>query len=136
MFQANTDRRQQQRDLTDDLEQERELRRKKDAFLDAASHHINNPLAAVVGFSELLRDRTRDFSAGVRNEIIELLAIQALETSHVVDDLLIAARFDLDERELDSAAVDLRAVVETATHDWASNQRSRLVVSGNAVARA
>lgn len=136
MFQANTDRRQHQRDLADELEREKDLRRKKDAFLDAASHHINNPLAAVVGFSELLRDRTRDFSAGVRNEIIELLAIQALETSHVVDDLLIAARFDLDGMEFDSAAVDLRAVVETATHDWASNQRSRLVVSGNAIARA
>lgn len=136
MFQVNPGRRQQQRDLTAELERERELRRKKDEFLDAASHHINNPLAAVVGFSELLRDRTRDLSAGVRNEIIELLAIQALETSHVVDDLLIAARFDINEMELDSAAVDLRAVVETATHDWASNQRSRLTVSGNAVARA
>ncbi|MGH8873006.1 MAG: EAL domain-containing protein [Acidimicrobiia bacterium] len=132
----NSGRRQQERDLAAELEREKELRRKKDAFLDAASHHINTPLAAVVGFSELLRDRTRDFNAGVRNEIIELLAIQAVETSHVVDDLLIAARFDLDEMELDSAAVDLRAVVETATHDWASNQRSRLTVSGNAVARA
>ena len=136
MFQANSGRKQQERDLAAELERERVLRLKKDAFLDAASHHIKNPLAAVVGFSELLRDRTRDFNAGVRNEIIELLAIQALETSHVVDDLLIAARFDIGEMKLDSAAVDLRAVVETATHDWASNQRSRLTVSGNAVARA
>ena len=136
MFQVNQGRKQQERDLAAELERERVLRLKKDAFLDAASHHIKNPLAAVVGFSELLRDRTRDFNAGVRNEIIELLAIQALETSHVVDDLLIAARFDIGEMKLDSAAVDLRAVVETATHDWASNQRSRLTVSGNAVARA
>jgi EAL domain-containing protein (putative c-di-GMP-specific phosphodiesterase class I) len=136
MFQGNPGRKQQERDLTAELERERELRQQKDAFLEAASHHINNPLAAVVGFSELLRDRSRDFSAGVRNEIIELLAIQASETSHVVNDLLIAARFDLEDMELDSVAVDLRAVVENATHDWASHQRTKLTVSGNAVARA
>ncbi|HEY4607051.1 MAG TPA: HAMP domain-containing sensor histidine kinase, partial [Acidimicrobiia bacterium] len=136
MFEASSGRKQQERDLAAELERERDLRQQKDAFLEAASHHINNPLAAVVGFSELLRDRSRDFSAGVRNEIIELLAIQAGETSHVVNDLLIAARFDLDDMELDSVAVDLRAVVENATHDWASHQRTRLTVSGNAVARA
>jgi EAL domain-containing protein (putative c-di-GMP-specific phosphodiesterase class I) len=136
MFQVNSGRKQQERDLAAELESERELRHQKDAFLEAAAHHINNPLAAVVGFSELLRDRSRDFNAGVRNEIIELLALQANETSHVVNDLLIAARVDLDDMELESAAVDLRAVVENATHDWASHQRTRLTVSGNAVARA
>jgi EAL domain-containing protein (putative c-di-GMP-specific phosphodiesterase class I) len=136
IFQVNSGRKQQERDLAAELERERELRHQKDAFLNAASHHINNPLAAVVGFSELLRDRTRDFSAGVRNEIIELLAIQASETAHVVNDLLIAARFDLVDMELESTAVDLRAVVENATHDWAGHQRARLTVSGNAVALA
>jgi EAL domain-containing protein (putative c-di-GMP-specific phosphodiesterase class I) len=136
IFQANTDRKRQQRDLAAELEREKELRRQKDLFLNAASHHINNPLAALVGFSEILRDRSRDLSAGVRNEIIELLAIQANETAQVVADLLIAARFDLADIEIDSAAVDLRAVVENATQDWASQQRARLTVSGNAVASA
>lgn len=134
LFQVNTGRKQQERDLAAELERERELRHQKDAFLNAASHHINNPLAAVVGFSELLRDRSRDFSAGVRNEIIELLAIQAGETSHVVTDLLLAARFDLADLDFEPAAIDLRAVAENATHNWASNQRSRLTISGNAVA--
>ncbi|MGH8914120.1 MAG: EAL domain-containing protein [Acidimicrobiia bacterium] len=136
MFQVNSGRKTQERDLAAELERERDLRRQKDAFLEAASHHINNPLAAVVGFSELLRDRSRDFNAGVRNEIIELLALQANETAHVVNDLLIAARVDLDDMELESSVVDLRAVVENATHEWASNQRARLTVAGNAVARA
>ena len=136
IFQVNTDRKLQERDLAVELEREKDLRRQKDLFLNAASHHINNPLAAVVGFSEILRDRSRDLSAGVRNEIIELLAIQASETAQVVADLLIAARFDLADIEIESAAVDLRAVVENATHDWASQQRARLTVSGNAVANA
>jgi EAL domain-containing protein (putative c-di-GMP-specific phosphodiesterase class I) len=135
-FQVKPEKRLQERDLAAELEREKELRRQKDIFLNAASHHINNPLAALVGFSEILRDRSRDLSAGVRNEIIELLAIQANETAQVVADLLLAARFDLADMEVETAAVDLRTVVEKATHDWASLHRARLTVSGNAVADA
>jgi EAL domain-containing protein (putative c-di-GMP-specific phosphodiesterase class I)/signal transduction histidine kinase len=120
--------------LRKDLARERELRRKKDAFVAAASHHINTPLSAVVGFAELLRDRTRDFNAGVRVEVTELLALQAQETAIVVDDLLVAAKHDLGEFELDDQTIDIRDLVDAATSDWVATQRMRLTVTGNAVA--
>ena len=119
--------------LRSQLARERELRHKKDAFLAAASHHIRTPLSAVVGFSELLRDRTRDFSAGVRNEVIELLAIEADETANVVDDLLAAARYDLGELELSEVELEVRDILDVATSDWAVRQRMRLTITGNAV---
>jgi EAL domain-containing protein (putative c-di-GMP-specific phosphodiesterase class I)/anti-sigma regulatory factor (Ser/Thr protein kinase) len=105
-------------------------------FLRSAYHHIHDPIEAIVGFSELLRDRNRDFSAGVRNEVIELLAIQAQEASQIADDLLIAATLDHDHLDIDTSGVDLRGVVEQATKGWASHQMLRLTVSGNALARA
>jgi len=119
--------------LRSELAREQELRHKKDAFLAAASHHIRTPLSAVVGFSELLRDRTRDFSAGVRNEVIELLAIEADETANVVDDLLAAARYDLGELELSEVELEVRDILDVATSDWAAKQRMRLTITGNAV---
>lgn len=122
--------------LKGELKREKELRHKKDAFIAAASHHINTPLAAVVGFAELLRDRTRDFSAGVRNEVTELLAMQAQETSHVVDDLLVAARLDLGEMALRYEELELRGVIDEATDGWASMQRARLTISGSGVTSA
>lgn len=122
--------------LKAELTREQRLRRKKDAFLAAASHHINTPLAAVVGFAELLRDRTRDFSAGVRNEVTELLAIQAQETSYVVDDLLAAARHDLEDVELVREEVEIRDLLDEATGDWASTSRLRLTIEGDGVALA
>ena len=127
--------RQPRRDLEAELKKEIELRQSKDDFLAAASLYITTPLSAVLGYAELLGDRSRDFNAGVRNQFIELLAIQARETTHIVDDLLIAARFDLGTTVVAEDEVNLRDVVESATHDWASNQRSRLSVSGNAVAK-
>jgi EAL domain-containing protein (putative c-di-GMP-specific phosphodiesterase class I) len=127
--------RQPKRDLEAELNKEIELRQSKDDFLAAASHYITTPLSAVLGYAELLGDRSRDFNAGVRNQFIELLAIQARETTHIVDDLLIAARFDLGTTVVTDDEVNLRDVVESATQDWASNQRTRLSVSGNAVAK-
>ena len=124
---------QEYRDLATDWE--RELDKEKDAFLSAASYHIGTPLAAVVGLSELLANRTRDFSAGVRNEMIDLLAIQARETEHVVNNVVVAARLDMGELEADAEPVDLRAVVETATQDWTRTQRTRLTVTGDVEAR-
>jgi EAL domain-containing protein (putative c-di-GMP-specific phosphodiesterase class I)/signal transduction histidine kinase len=128
--------RQQRNYLRTELARERELHRKKDAFLAAASHHINTPLAGVVGFAELLRDRTRSFNAGVRNEIIDVLAMQAREAAHVVDDILVAGRSDFGEMIVIEDEVDLRRIVEDAITGEGSALRSRVTISGNAIARA
>ena len=120
----------------DHLEGERDLHRKKEVFLAAASHHINTPLTGVVGLAELLQDRTRDLNAGIRNEIIELLAIQARETAHVVDDILVAARSDLGELIVFEDQVDLRLIIEQAISGLGSALRSRITIRGHAIARA
>lgn len=119
-----------------DADPGRDLRPERDRFIETAYLHINEPLGAIVGLSELLRDRSRQLNAGVRNEIIELLAMHAADASHVVSDLLVVARFDMDDLELEMGPVDLRAVVDNATTGWASRQRSRLSISGDAIARA
>jgi EAL domain-containing protein (putative c-di-GMP-specific phosphodiesterase class I)/signal transduction histidine kinase len=118
------------------LDRESELHRKKEVFLAAASHHINTPLTGVVGLAELLEDRTRDLNGGVRSEIIDLLAIQARETAHVVDDILVAARSDLSELIVIEDQVDLRRVVEQAISGLGSTLRSRVTIRGHAMAHA
>ncbi|HEY4607464.1 MAG TPA: EAL domain-containing protein, partial [Acidimicrobiia bacterium] len=118
------------------LDRESELHRKKEVFLAAASHHINTPLTGVVGLAELLQDRTRDLNGGVRNEIIDLLAIQARETAHVVDDILVAARSDFGELIVIEDQVDLRRIVERAISGLGSALRSRITIRGHAVTNA
>jgi EAL domain-containing protein (putative c-di-GMP-specific phosphodiesterase class I) len=97
---------------------------------------IDNPLDAAVGLAELLRDRTRDFNAGVRNNVIELLALELAVADQVVDDLLLATKADLTELAIGAEHVDLRRVVEDAVGDFVTSDLARLTVSGNAVARA
>jgi len=122
--------------LRTELARERELRRNKDAFVAAASHHVRTPLSAVVGFADLLRDSSRDFSPAVRDEVIELIATEAEETANVVDDLLAAARYEVGDFELGEERLELRDVVDAVTSDWTQTQQTKLTISGNAVVLA
>lgn len=129
-------RRQRAVQLRSELARERELHQKKNSFLAAASHQIKTPLSTVVGYAELLRDSSRDFSAGVRQEMIEIMADQSRETAHVVDDILVAGRSDFGELLLVDEEVDVRALVESAISGLGSGLRSHLVISGNATVQA
>lgn len=126
--------RQKQVILGEELRREKTLRQAKDRFLNGASHHLNTPLTAVLGFSQLLNDGHRRFTASERSELIELLTIQAEEASHVAEDLLIAARSDLAELTLESKPVDLRSSIERAIQGWDGSELARLEIAGNATA--
>ena len=120
--------------LDEELRREKALRHAKDRFLNGASHHLNTPLTAVLGFAQLLSDGHRKFTASERSELIELLAIQAEEASHVAEDFLIAARSDMRELTLNNANVDLRKSVEQAVQGWDGSELARLEITGNAIA--
>jgi len=82
-------------DITDQRDAERQLYgllRSKDEFVATVSHELRNPLTAVVGLAEELRDNEERFSASERRELVALIADQGLEVSKIVDDLLVAAR--------------------------------------------
>lgn len=120
--------------LEDELKRQKILSRERDRFMQAVSHHLNTPLAAVLGFAELLRDRARSFNAGARNEIIEMLAIQAEEMDKVVNDLIVSTRLRLGELTVLRDDVDLRPVLDDVVRSWQAPDRARLTVVGDAVA--
>ena len=123
---------QQRRELEVRLAQQHELGRSKDEFLVAMSHELRTPLTAVVGFAEVLREGRHNFNAGERNELIELVADQAAETSHIVEDLLIAARADMGQLTVKPEEVDLRKEAEAVMVGWDRHQRARLTIRGTA----
>jgi signal transduction histidine kinase len=67
-----------------------ELIQAKDEFVASISHELRTPLTAVVGLtSEIVAG---GFVGAERDELIELVASQAQEMSHIIDDLLVSAR--------------------------------------------
>ena len=72
------------------------LVRSKDRLVASVSHELRTPITAVMGMAYELRDRGALFQEAERNQLIALIADQSQESSHIVDDLLVAAR---DESE-------------------------------------
>lgn len=87
----------------------RELVRSKDEFIASVSHELRTPLTAVIGFAELLRDAGTHLSPGEREEMIRSITEQASDIANIVEDLLVAARAEIDTLHVSEVPVDLRA---------------------------
>jgi signal transduction histidine kinase len=83
-----------------------DLVKAKDEFIANVSHELRTPLTAVIGLtSELARDGARGESE--REQLLQLVAVQAAEMSNIVDDLLVAARAEMGTVPIDLQPVDL-----------------------------
>lgn len=100
------------RDITERKSQDRHLEdliRSKDELIASISHELRTPLTAVLGFAELLQDEMSDISPLEEREMLAAISEQATDLSHIVEDLLVAARVKIDTLRVTRVPVDLRA---------------------------
>jgi signal transduction histidine kinase len=111
---------------------EAELRRaieSRDAFVSSVSHELRTPLAAVVGFTNELRDSRNDFDSETMDELLGVIAAQASEVSYIVDDLLVAARSQHARLTIHFHEVDLVSEVEAAIAGMPREFANRVVIN-------
>ena len=84
----------------------------KDQFVASVSHELRTPLAAVLGFSSELADEHSSMPETERCELAAVVASQAAEVSHIVEDLLVAARAESDMLTIVPESIDLRAEID------------------------
>ena len=107
--------------LIHDVTRERELERLKNAFLGMAAHELNTPLAAILGFSELLTSEHAavQLSLQQREEYLKLIHTKALELSRLIDDLLDISRVEAGQPLLlDYESVRLDDIVREVLHPY------------------
>ena len=92
-----------------ELDKLRDLGRAKDQFLASVSHELRTPLTGVLGFAELLRDNPARLSDAERKTMIANVADEANDLASIIDDLLVAARSELDLLAITRVPVSLRA---------------------------
>jgi signal transduction histidine kinase len=106
-----------------------EMIRSKDEFLASISHEIRTPLTAVLGFSTLLHQDSaalhRDAAAHVA-----LIAEEAQEVSDIVEDLLVAARADIDSLSVIQQPVELRRETERVLAARAGQSGHQVYIEG------
>jgi signal transduction histidine kinase len=96
--------------LTEAQRRLEDLLASKDRFLASVAHELRTPLTAVVGFSQELRDNT-ELSDPERREFVSLIAQNAVEMSHLIEDILVIARSEIGEVQVVSRSLDLAAEV-------------------------
>ncbi len=89
-----------------------ELIRAKDEFVASISHELRTPLTAVVGLTSEIA--SGGFAGPERDELIGLVASQAQEMSHIIDDLLVSARVGMGTVAVVFDTVDLNAELSAA----------------------
>jgi signal transduction histidine kinase len=89
----------------------RELNQSKDQFLASVGHELRTPLTSVLGFAELLRADGSDLTDDDRRAMISSVAVEAADLASIVDDLLVAARSELDLLVVTEVPVSARAQV-------------------------
>jgi len=85
------------------------LVRSKDEFVASVSHELRTPLAAVLGFAQILRDESQTLTPAERYELTSTIANEANDIAGIVEDLLVAARSEIDVLHVSKFPVDLRA---------------------------
>lgn len=103
------------RDITESKRTERALReadRQKDEFLATLAHELRNPLAPIQSGIDYLRLATDDGAGKAR--VMEMMNRQIGSLKRLVDDLLDISRITRGRLTLQTAPVDLRALVRDA----------------------
>ncbi|MGA7228376.1 MAG: HAMP domain-containing sensor histidine kinase [Acidimicrobiia bacterium] len=86
----------------------------KDKFMASVGHELRTPVAAVVGFAELLSDMGAGLPEEERHDILEMMARQGSDLVALLEDLLVAARTDTGSLSVARVRVNLRAQVAQA----------------------
>lgn len=90
------------------------LVRSKDEFLASVSHELRTPLTAVFGSAEVLSQDWDQLSSEDRLELVGYIASESRDLTHIVEDLLVAARADIGNLTVKVQPMDVRSEVEAA----------------------
>jgi PAS domain S-box-containing protein len=83
----------------------------KNRFIASVSHELRTPLTAIRGFAELLVDPAPGLTASEREEMLHSIVDEAKDVGNIVEDLLVAARADINQLTISSANVQLSDLV-------------------------
>lgn len=116
------------------LDEQRRINEAKNAFIASVSHEVRTPLTPVVAYAHELRDRMDDFSREEVDEFVGIIAHESDEVAAIVQDLLVAARLDIDQLTLSPEALELTEQVEQALLTLGNPDEVRAEVSGQVLA--
>ena len=91
------------------LETHRAVAEAKDNLIAAVSHELRTPLTSISGFADILKDDQTMSPA--QHDMVAVIDAEAKELARMVEDFLVAARFDHDIAELETTDIEVMAAI-------------------------
>ncbi len=113
-----------------------ELIDSKDRFVATVSHELRTPLTAVVGLAEELRADQGNIGERERDDLLAVIADQAMDVGYIVEDLLVAARADLGKVNVRPETVELQTAVVSVLDSLRLSSEPTVTFEGEVVAKA
>jgi signal transduction histidine kinase len=104
----------------------------REALIATVSHEIRTPLTAVAGYIELLRDPDSGMPTDERRQMLDLVSRQASDLTHLIEDLLVAARAEAGSLEVTCVDVNPRAQVAQVLEGLDQSRVVEVQVDGEA----
>jgi signal transduction histidine kinase len=114
------------RELQAAMDRLEKLVKAKDVFLASVSHELRTPLTAVLGFAMELADHCALLSLDEVASAARTIAEQATELSAIIDDLLVAARSDINAVQVLKQRVQLDQELISVLHVLQADDRARI----------
>lgn len=110
-------------------EQLKELVRSKDELIASVSHEIRTPLTAILGSAELLNNPDARLTETEHAELLEVLTNESADVANIVEDLIIAAKADIEKLHVMRVPVDLRVQAVQSLEGWGPKTRQQIHLS-------
>jgi signal transduction histidine kinase len=111
-------------DVTDTVNVERALRERNDAleaayelkndFVHLVSYELRSPLTNIIGFAQLLEDKTAGPLTDKQREYLEYISSSSAALLAIINDILDLATIDAGVMTLDLGPVDIRATMDAS----------------------
>lgn len=83
-----------------------------EAFDHTVAHDLQNPLALVVGFADLLKTQGNDITEEERERALDLLVLNARRMSNIIQELLMLS--SVRKRDVETHPLDMAEIVQNA----------------------
>jgi len=103
-----------------------ELQRAKDELIGMVSHELRTPLTSIVGFTELLIDRS--FSAAQQKQYLGNMLKEGRRLTDLINDFLDLQGLEGGYRKLDLGPADVRTAIERAVATGGAGQNTQIDV--------
>lgn len=79
----------------------------RDQFVASVSHELRTPLTSIMGLTEELVERPGAFGEAEQSELLEIVAAEARDVADIVEDLLVTARAEAGQLNVNLAPCEL-----------------------------